>query len=132
MLQDHLTHQLLQVEYVKEKFNINVGYTMNPSGLKRVSPPTQKLLPPPFKPLSSKKAQLIEASMQPTVAMMLQERCPIHNVVHPNGCPNEICNTNEPEASTHHRDASRSTLSTSDDGERNLIITSPGDPNVIK
>ena len=119
----HTTVLLDHPTYGKEKFNLNVDYTLNSPGFKRVSLPIKKALPPPLKPLSPQKAQLIKATLQPTVAMVLRERCPIHNVIHPNGCPNEIQDTNEPPDPQDRN--SPSTLSSSDAGERPLVIASP-------
>ena len=111
----------IAMEIGKDKFNLNVDY--HPPKPTNVSPKVQKQVPPPLKKLPTEAiVQMLQPTLQPTVAMALSKECARCFIEHPDGrCPYETNELNESAISAPRADSTLSSTS-NEDGERRLII----------
>ena len=109
------------MEFGNDKFNLNVDY--NPPKPVNVSPKIQKRIPPPIKKLPTEATvQMLQPTLQPTVAMALSKECARCFIEHPDGrCPYETNDQNTSVISAPRADSTLSSTS-NEDGERRLII----------
>ena len=104
-----------------DKFNLSVNY--NPPKSTNVSPKIHKQLPPPIKQFPTEATvQMLQPTLQPTVAMALSKECAKCFIAHPDGrCPYETNDQNTLVISAPRADSTLSSTS-NEDGERRLII----------